>query len=257
MKYLISSLPLLALAAVSSAGFAQVSGRAAPPRAVAATPTPEARPRDATGRCRDGSFTTARVVSSACADRGGVLVSFAVREAPPAPSPAVGPVASALRPGVPSGASGASSGERGAVPPAGAPSRVSEEVPAGAIARCRDGSPVMSGSPVSACESHQGVAVRFPVVAPPPARVASGAASIQSGRGMAAPVRPEGATAHCRDGSYSIEPRSRSMCAANGGPAAILPEEPGAGATSAPPTPNTVKQTEAARPSRESPRRTP
>lgn len=255
MKYLTSSLPLLALAAVSSAGFAQVSGRAAPPRAVAATPRPEARPRDATGRCRDGSFTTARVVSSACADRGGVLVSFAVREAPPAPSPAVGPVASALRPGVPSGAA---SGERGAVPPAGAPLRVAEEeVPAGAIARCRDGSPVMSGSPVAACESHQGVAVRFPVLAPPPTRAAAGAASLQSGRGMAAPERPVGATAHCRDGSYSIEPRSRSMCAANGGPAAILPEEPGAGATSAPPTANTVKQTEAARPGRESPRRTP
>lgn len=165
------------------------------------------QPRDATARCRDGSFTTTRLVSSGCESHGGVLVSFPVRDAAPA-TPARAVVVAGARssavaaPALPPNAALA-------LPPAAAPQ-----------------APVIvaSGSPM-----------RVVAASLPPAPVARSAPSARQD----APTitRPAGATAHCKDGSFATEDPTPATCAANGGIAAVLPR-----ATSPAEQPSTPQQ---------------
>lgn len=213
--------------AVIEAGAQGAPARAQPPARPDMASAREVVPTDATGRCRDGSFTSEAVVATACIAHGGTLVTFSARQpAPPRPvsasvasrqtsnprlEPAVGP----NRPPVVA---------LNAPPKPGQPVAPELGVPTGARARCRDGTFVSAGEPASACQSHAGVAVRFAAPDPPPPPRGR---SARPDRGAETPIhtRPDAATGQCKDGSYLVGTPDSSSCAANGGIAAVFPVE--------------------------------
>lgn len=210
---------------------AQAGAQAAPPRAQPPGPgvnaSQDAPPPDATGRCRDGSFTTEALVASACADRGGAMVVFPGRQTVPSrPAPASLPSLQPL-----------SLPQASAIRPVDAPSVIARPevvkpatselgVPAGARARCRDGTYITSGEPASACEGRSGVAVIFPAISPPPVRLEPSVTPVDRRSHTVIPARPSGATAQCNDGSYVVGPPDPSRCSANGGISAVFPVDP-------------------------------
>lgn len=157
-----------------------------PPRAAAVSEVP---PAGATGRCQDGSFTTAQSVASDCATRGGMLVSFPVRQVParlvtPLVTAADGaasvpalrkPVAAErLQPLSPAAAVEVPKSVGGANTPA--PVRAGRSTssavaptmsarPANATGQCKDGSYVV-GATEGSCGANGGIAVTFPARRP-------------------------------------------------------------------------------------------
>ena len=193
---------------------AQGPDRATPPRP-AAQEAPDAQPAGATARCRDGTFTTSEP-ASACAARGGVLVSFPVAPVPPRPRPAAATSVTS----VPEDPASVPAGP--AAPPPPSPGAVEEPQPADASGRCRDGSYVVAAEPDAACGGRGGILARFPR----PATLPVSAARVRPADASTVPTmlqRPANATAQCRDGSFAVGLPTSSMCASNGGVAAIFP----------------------------------
>jgi hypothetical protein len=174
--------------------------RAAVPRP-ASTGADEA-PQDATGRCRDGSFTTESDVVAACAARTGVLVTFPRRQTPPRPAAPV---------------------EESAVTQAIVPAALARPVaPPPAPVSDREGSVPVAALPVT----------------PPPATGTT--RDMSTAAPPAAATRPRDARGQCKDGTYFLG-APESACTANGGmavafpapsapPPAAKPASPGAGA---------------------------
>jgi hypothetical protein len=114
--------------------------------------------------------------------------------------------------------------------------------PNGATLRCRDGSYPAPFAPESSCDAKGGVLVKFrvrgtpaPLPAPPaaPAAPASVTAPLmerppsKANTVIAAPVKPEGATLLCRDGTFVVADTSAIRCAQRGGvKVRFLPSRP-------------------------------
>ena len=112
----------------SAAPAAEASAPAASPSASAKTTTDKSPPKDATGQCTDGSYTTAKTQARGCLKHGGVKTWFGGAEAAaspaassaPAPAPAAAPA-----PATPAVVKATASPARGSAPgatPAQAPS---------------------------------------------------------------------------------------------------------------------------------------
>ena len=218
----------VALAAGGLAGQAgaQAPQRPAPPKPVAAAAVPETAPASATGRCRDGSYTTGESVSEDCAARGGMLVAFPVKQTP-----------------------------RRSVAPTSAPSLVT--TPQAPIMKAPAGD-ALPAAPVAASPA---VPERMaPQSAAPVKPVLAAAAPAMT---LVAP-RPSNATGQCKDGSYIVGAAVESACGANGGLAVAFPVDRKPGLAGSPSleqkaaaeprtTPQRGKPTPAKRPARRTP----
>ena len=143
-------------------------------------------------------------------------------------------------------------------PPAPAPT-VNTKQPAGSTIRCKDGSWAPAGAAISACDTHNGLAYRLPVITPPPPpktrpdagvtkvtpppapegisapetaspsmRVATSlpaGANPGSAAPKAPPAPPADASLLCMDGTYLTGAAEPGRCGAYGGLTAILPKK--------------------------------
>jgi hypothetical protein len=110
-------------------------------------------PAGATGQCADGTYTKAKTQRGACSTHGGVKSWFAETPAEAAPAPtAPAPAAPAptSRPAPPTTPRSVPAQPKTTTPAAG--------VPAGATARCKDGTYSFSKTHTGACSHHGGVA---------------------------------------------------------------------------------------------------
>jgi Protein of unknown function (DUF3761) len=153
-------------------------------------------PAGSTGRCGDGSYTSAKTKSGACSKHGGVKEWFAAPAAAPASPPPAPP--------------------KHAPPPAAVSAR-----PANATGSCNDGSFTTAKTKSGACSRHGGVKEWFagaaapaPAPPPPPPPPAAGAPSIRT-----APIAgaPASATALCNDGTYSESQHRSGTCSKHKG----------------------------------------
>ena len=189
MNHLSGILASLALVVGSSAAIAQAPNRPAPPRPT--SQVSDEQPADATARCRDGSFTT-DAGAGRCASNGGVLVSFPVRVLPPAPA------------------------GRSTVAPGGPALADANEAPA-ARRPAASAPPALSSPERAAPVRPAPASAAVPVKAP-----RATATTIVESREVA---RPAGATAQCRDGTFTVGPTSAATCGGNGGVAVVFPAE--------------------------------
>ena len=141
---------------------------AAKPTASTAKSVGASAPPDATGQCKDGTYTTAKSKSGACSGHGGVgtWMAAAATNAPaggtaapanrpsataaPAPTP---PAANANRPTAAPASSTGSKSSQIQSPPADAPPNAS--------AQCNDGTFSMAKQHSGACSGHKGVKAWF------------------------------------------------------------------------------------------------
>ena len=206
---------LLTLTLAGAANAQQAPSRPTPPRSPEGT---EAMPAGATARCNDGSFVTGTPESD-CASRGGILVRFPQRDVPPA-GPALTPRAVTSPPTVetpielPAPARPAAMAAR---------TENVESAPAEGGARCRNGD-LVTGAVGDACAGRGGIAIRY---APRslPAGPSPASAVRPSTRVQRDAPPPAGATARCRDGSYSTQPVGDATCLGNGGIATVIPSD--------------------------------
>jgi hypothetical protein len=172
------------------------------------------KPKGATAQCEDGSYSHAKTQQGACSSHGGVKTWYgdAAVSTPAAPPSKTTSTSRAARP-----------------PRASAPAAT----PAGATAKCNDGSYSSAQSRQGACAGHGGVATWL---------------SEETPRTTAAPrtsseeQRPRDATAKCKDGSYSSAQSHSGACAGHGGVATWLTDST-ARTTAAPRTPPEEQET--------------
>jgi len=169
-------------------------------------------PAGATGRCKDGSYTESATKRGACKGHGGVAEWLATQ----------------------SSGSAAKTDKKAATAEA-APSTP----PEGATGKCKDGSYTTSASKKGACRGHGGVAEwTGPAASSAPAAPAAAAPAPAASKGTkaeaaattsAAPAAktssntdPTGATAQCKDGTYSHSKHHTGACSHHGGVAQWL-----------------------------------
>jgi hypothetical protein len=163
-------------------------------------------PAGSTGRCSDGTYTSAKTKSGACSRHGGVKEWFAAPTAvPTSPPPA---------------------------PPKRAPAPVAVSGrPAGATGSCNDGSFTTAKTKSGACSRHGGVKEWFagapaPAPAPPPPPPPPPAAGAPSIRTAPIAGAPANATALCNDGTYSESQHRSGTCSKHKGVKQWLKELP-------------------------------
>jgi Protein of unknown function (DUF3761) len=116
----------------------------------------QTRPKDATGQCKDGTFTKAQTKRGACSQHGGVTTWFADEKATPAPTSKAAPPAEKETAPVPSkpsaGKAATPTAGKAAIvkPPAGTPDN--------ATAKCKDNTYSFAKTHSGACSHHGGVA---------------------------------------------------------------------------------------------------
>jgi hypothetical protein len=236
------------------------SNEKSPPAAPTAAATPA--PGDATGKCKDGSYTTSDNKRGACRGHGGVAEWMASNEKSPPPAaatadvPAPGDATGKCKDGsytTSDSKRGACRGHGGVAEwrgpsdkPATGGSTASNKAPDNATGKCKDGTFTSAETKQGACRGHGGVAewrgssdrpatVAVPAAAAAPASVpataqpapaAPNAATGERGEKHESPAAPtvaapagapEGATAVCKDGTYSTSKHHSGACAHHGG----------------------------------------
>ncbi len=172
-------------------------------------------PANATGSCKDGSFTTAKSKSGACSNHGGVKMWGAPAAAPaPKMTPKSSPAMSK---------------------------------PTDATGMCTDGSYTSAKSKSGACSNHRGVKTWYtgttgtptPTMAPPPRAPSKSMTAPTSApsKTMSVPAAskrispapagaPANATAVCNDGTYSMSQHHRGTCSSHKGVKSWLKDIP-------------------------------
>jgi hypothetical protein len=157
-------------------------------------------------------------------------------QVPPPPAPAVTSRGAAVTQAVATAPLRAAPRSGSVVPPDSvrpAPAARTLTAPAGAVARCGDGTFVTASDAATACATHRGVLMRLPLApgAPPPPTRSMAPVATRVVAADAAP--PAGATMRCKDGTYLFGATVPAACDANGGLGVALPSP-----RSAPPPPS-------------------
>jgi uncharacterized protein with FMN-binding domain len=166
----------------------------------------QAKPKGATGQCKDGTYTTAQSRQGACSRHGGVATWFA-DQAPASKAPAPRTTAPA------------------------AASQPSSNRPANATAQCKDGTYSTAKTRQGACSRHGGVATWFGEsgsTARGQTNPAPRSTAAESAPAPATPAprtqkptstseHPANATAKCKDGTFSYAAQHRGACSHHGG----------------------------------------
>ena len=176
---------------------------------------PANAPKNATAQCSDGTFSTAKTERGACSRHGGVKTWWGTATSPKATSAPKSATPSAAPP----------------TPPPTSESTRAATMPQDATGQCVDGTYTKAKTQRGACSNHGGVKTWFaestPGVPPPVPPAAPSAPKPSSGSTPKAATQPstkappagapEGATAKCRDGSYSFAKTHRGACSRHGG----------------------------------------
>jgi hypothetical protein len=186
---------------------------------------PANAPKNATAECKDGTFSTAKTERGACSKHGGVKSWWGAGSV-------VAPKATPPKSTTTAPPKGGSSTKGGTTATASAPK--------GATGQCADGTYTKAKTQKGACSQHGGVKTWFassgstpstaapartsqpPNAAPTPAPAAPSKpatpTNTQAPTTKAAPAdAPQGATAKCKDGTFSMAKQHRGACSRHGG----------------------------------------
>jgi len=178
-----------------------------------------AAPKDATGKCQDGTYSTAKTRRGACAGHGGIATWFADAKAETKP---------------------AARGTRSRGTAETSPNRSATNAPSDATGRCNDGTYTTAASKQGACSGHGGVgswladvngaakapappstaakrAPAAPAPAPAPTPRSTPTGQPQNQIQTPSPDAPQNATAQCNDGTYSFAKQHRGACSGHKG----------------------------------------
>jgi hypothetical protein len=193
------------------------------PNVSAKAKTQKARPPVATAQCEDGTYSRAKTQQGACSSHGGVKTWYGE------PSVSV-PAASST---TPSKAVTASKPKAATT----SPSSTAAAKLSGATAKCKDGSYSRAKTQQGACSSHGGVATWFGESDTSTPETSNSRAATPARRsGTPVSAAPNGATAQCQDGSYSVAQSRQGACSGHGGVATWLDESATRETPAPPPT---------------------
>jgi hypothetical protein len=112
----------------------------------------QARPKNATAQCKDGSYSTAKTKQGACSKHGGVQTWFADEKPPTTAAPKSGTAST------PQTANDAPKTPAPKTPAPGTATKNASGAPGNATAKCKDGTYSYAKQHSGACSHHGGVA---------------------------------------------------------------------------------------------------
>ena len=204
---------------------------------------PANAPKNSTGQCSDNTFTTAKTERGACSKHGGVKTWWGATT-PKSTAKSGAPTPSATSSKGTATPKGSTPTTEGSKPPSATSSATpgtpgAATMPQGATGQCADGSYTKAKTQRGACSNHGGVKTWFgnatsgtvkptntqapttsPAAAPtnPPTSASTQRTGTRSAATKTPPAdAPQGATAKCKDGTYSMAKQHRGACSRHGG----------------------------------------
>lgn len=114
----------------------------------------QSKPANATGQCKDGTYSTAKTKQGACSKHGGVQAWFADEK----PTAAAAAPATSKAPAPTTSANASPKSEDAPKTTAKATAKPSSDAPANATAKCKDNTYSFAKQHSGACSHHGGVA---------------------------------------------------------------------------------------------------